>query len=114
MGDFTQLLETLPDIGPMARRETYVDMHGHEINVMTPVDGGPVLYLSALTIETTQGQMRVQFAIKANSLDEAIALWREAARGALKVAAAKMRENERRIVLPGNTAANTAPFKQIQ
>lgn len=113
MGDFTTLLDSIPPFTAPAKRESFADTQGLEIVRITPLDGSPVLYLSSVEVNTTQGKMRIQFPIPADTIEAACAAWQECARAALKEAAEKMRANQRRIVLPGNGAANSAPFKTI-
>lgn len=71
MGDFTDLMNNIPELSPMAKRETYVDQHGIEIQVITPLSGSAVQYISALEVQTNQGPMRLQFGIRAESLEDA-------------------------------------------
>ena len=113
MGDFTDLLAALPEFTAPAQRESFADTHGLEIVRITPLDGKPVIYLSSVQVNTTQGQMNVQFPIPAESIEAACAKWQECARAVLKATAEKMKENQRRIVLPGNPAVNSVPFKRL-
>ena len=113
MGDFTDLMNNIPELSPMAKRETYVDQHGIEIQVITPLSGSAVQYISALEVQTNQGPMRLQFGIRAESLEDAAKGWRVAAKEALQEFGKKMLENQRRILLPDSPQANTVPFRTI-
>lgn len=113
MGDFTEVINGLPILGAVAKRESYQDKQGVEIIVITPLDGSPAEYQSALNMQTTQGPMRVTFGIKAGSVEDACTGWRQAAQEALREFGEQMKANQRRIVLPGNPAANGVPFKQM-
>lgn len=109
MGDFTDILAAVPEFTAPALRESFVNTQGLEIVRITPMNGAKVLYLSSVQVNSTQGQMNIQFPIPADSIEDAVRAWQECARTALKATAEKMRENQRRIVLPGNPAANTQP-----
>lgn len=113
VGDFTDLMNNIPELSPMAKRETYVDQHGIEIQVITPLSGSAVQYISALEVQTNQGPMRLQFGIRAESLEDAAKGWRVAAKEALQEFGKKMLENQRRILLPDSPQANTVPFRTI-
>lgn len=113
MGDFTDIVNAVPEFTKPGVRESFVDAQGLEIIRVTPMDGSAALFISSVQVTTTQGPMTVQFPIVAASIEEAIAKWQESARTALRAFAEKMREAQRRIVLPGNPAANSAPFKRI-
>lgn len=113
MGDFTDMIDGLPHITPMAECKRYSDQNGIEITVVIPLDGTTCQYISAINVQTNQGPMRVQFAIKAQSIEEAALGWREAAQAALREFGKKMKENQRRVILPGATSA-PLPFKTIQ
>lgn len=114
MGDFTDILNAVPEFTNPARRESYFDPRGMEIIVLTPLDGSAVRYLSTVQLQSTQGLMTLSFPLPGvDSIQAACAAWQEAARAAIKSCGEKMRENQRRIVLPGNPAVNTRPVKTI-
>lgn len=113
MGDFTDILNAVPEFTGAAYRESFVDAHGSEIVRITPRDEGVVIFLSSVQVNTTQGPMNLQFKIDADSIDAAIAAWQASARAALRAFGEQLRANQRRIVLPGNPAANSLPFKPL-
>lgn len=113
MGDFTDILNAVPEFTKAARREVFVSEHGMDIVRITPMDGSEVIYLSSILVNTTQGPMAVKFEIKADTINAAIAAWQTSARAALRQFAEQLRANQRRIVLPGNPAANSLPFKPL-
>lgn len=114
MGDFTDLLKNLPEIGPVAKVCVYYDTQGIEINEITPLDGSGPKYESALNVNTNQGTMTMRFGIKAVSIQDAITGWRIAATEAMKEFGAQMKANERRIIAPGNEPKAPLPFRTIQ
>lgn len=115
MGDFTNILNAIPEFTAPAKRESYVDNHGLEIVVLTPLDsslGAASVYLSSVELHSTHGPIRIQFPIAADTLDAAIAGWQAAAKAAILKAGEEMKANQRRIVLPGNApAGNQHPLK---
>ena len=114
MGDFADVLKAVPEFTRPGLRETFVDAIGLEIMRVTPLDGAPALYFSLVRVQTMQGPMGVNFQINdVASIEAAAAAWQASARAALTQFGEKMRENQRRIVLPDNPAANSAPFKRI-
>lgn len=114
MGDFTDILNAVPEFQNPARRENYVDTHGLIISMITPLDGAAAVYMSSVQLQTTQGPVTITFKINgADSIGAACAAWQAAAREAIKSFGEKMKANERRIVLPGNPAANSRPVKTI-
>ena len=116
MGDFTDLLASIPEFTKPALRENFADAQGLEIVRITPLDGSPVIYLSSLQVNSTAGQLNIQFPIPADSIENAVSMWQECARTALKAAGEKMKEQQRRIVLPGQPPTpplNGAPFKRL-
>ena len=116
VGDLTNILNAMPEVKNenAAKRESYVDDHGIEIIVLTPLDGSAVRYFSTVQLQSTQGPVTVQFPLAGvDSIQAACASWQEAARAAIKATAEQMRKNERRIVLPGNETANTKPARII-
>ncbi len=113
MGDFTEVLAAIPEFTGPARKEIYVGANGMEIAVVTPLDGGPAIFRSSIPMHSTQGPMTMQFPIPASTIEQAVAGWQDAARAAVREIGEKMKENQRRIVVPGSPAANTAPFKSL-
>lgn len=113
MGDFTDLLAAIPTFDKPARCERIVSVNGAEIAIIKPLDSTETFYKSQVNVQTTQGPMQVTFILPADSIEAACAMWQECARKAIEAFGQKMAENQRRIVMPGNSAANTLPFKAI-
>lgn len=113
MGDFSDILASIPQFTAPARRESIIDPHGLEIVIVSPLDGSQVKYISSINLQSTRGPVHIEFPIPADSLEAAIAGWQEAARTAILKAGEEMKANQRRIVLPGHAPANDVPFKRI-
>lgn len=114
MGGYTKTLESVPEFTGPARTERFASSNGMEIVAIAPLDGSPVVYQSSINLQTTQGTINLVFTItEVDSIEAACAKWQLSAREAIQVAAQRMKEQQRRIVLPGNPAANSLPFKEL-
>jgi len=98
--------QELPDMG-MSREdlyteETFTDRRAGTIRRMTPVtasgevdDGRPVLYVGETQLMTSAGALPLSFELEADSLDEAVAKFGEAARAALEQTMERLQEMRR-------------------
>lgn len=109
MGDLTQVIDNVPQCGELERSETFVDAQGIVITALTDATGS-TRYLGQLQVATQGGPATLGFKIPdAATPQHAAQLWQECARGAIRELAQQMKDNQRRIVLPTDSARPTAP-----
>ncbi len=102
MGQLQDVIDSVQAAtGPLYRLEVFTNKLGVVINAMTLQDG-TTTFESMVQVMTQRGPAQINFVITtANSPDEALTLWHVYAKEAIEKAAAEMKENESRIVVPG-------------
>ena len=86
MEDFQEVLDSIPEFGtPYIQTEIVGAESGGAISVWTPLQlDTPVVYKSQVSMHGDHGSYTISFEIKANSIDEAISLWKSAAQEATR------------------------------
>lgn len=111
------ICEAVPHFGDAWHKETYQNMQGNELTMLTPP---PRLMLekpkffSKITLMTRNGPMDLGFEIpKATTLAEAEHLWKECAQSAIVEMHNQMQKNQRRVLLPQDMPQAPLPKKLI-
>lgn len=112
MGDFTDIIDKIPEFGDAFLKETFIDPKtGIEIFCMTPASGTPLSFVSIITLHTTMGPMQLAFDVPGVDVAEACKNWQAAARDAVRKAGEQAKANQQRIVLP-NRDVPPLPMKR--